>query len=957
MNTKWNQLKEFLQPVLSFFNNRKLHKSLRISAGVFWNLTLITVITLVLVSAFAGGVGAGYFASLVKDEKVRSYESMKKDIYNYEETSELYFANNVFLGEMQADILREEISINDVSEHLKQALIATEDEYFEVHDGVVPKAVLRAVFQEFTNSAVQSGGSTLTQQLIKNQILTNEVSFERKAKEMILALRLERFFEKEEILEAYLNVATFGRNSSGNNVAGVQAAAQGIFGVDAKDLSIPQAAFIAGLPQAPFAYTPFTNQGVVKSDEGLADGMNRMKTVLTRMFEEGYLTEEEFNSAINYNIKDDFISSKEDPKDEYPYLTQELENRAKEIIMYMLAEKDGITKADLEASSELYSKYYTLADRDMRQSGYEIHSTINKEMYDAMQVVKNEFNDYGTTYTSQDTDEETGEVVESLEPVEVGAILIENKTGRILSFVGGRDFEIESSNHATQTIRPNGSTNKPLVTYAPAIEYGLIGPGSPVVDAKMSFNGGDYNPSNYTNKFKGIMPARKALAYSYNLPAVWLYNQTISRQPIGYLEQMGFSNLVQKDYSSLSLSLGALTYGVTVEENVNAYSTFANNGQFIDAYMIEKIVDKDNNIIYSHQIEPQEVFSPQTAYLTLDMMRDTIEYGTGVRLNSLLKFQSDLAGKSGTSQEFRDAWFVATNPNITFGTWMGYDNQKYNLDSKNYSTRNITLFSQLLNSAYDTDKELIDPEERFQMPGGIVSRSFCLISGDLPSDACSKAGLVTTDLFNAKFVPSKTDDSLLESRAVTINGKKYLALPNTPEEFSEPGVILNPDFVDKIFKGTVNSDPTTLFPEDNSFLKNVLVAENKIEEDGSIPGKVNVTGNNTTLTWTPSPSGDVIGYRVYSVKDGKRARVAIKKSDESFSVTAGNGEYIVVAVDVAGNESPASNVVRVGEPPKENPEKPDKPKDDKKDPPKEDKPNPKPEEPPAEPEEPEGPEE
>lgn len=165
------------------------------------------------------------------------------------------------------------MKLEDISEDLRNAVIATEDEYFKEHNGVVPKAIMRAVLQEFTNSSTQSGGSTLTQQLIKNQILTNEVSFERKAKEILLALRLERFFDKDEILEAYLNVATLGRNSSGQNIAGVQSAAKGIFGVEAKDLTLPQAAFIAGLPQAPFSYTPFKNNGEVK--ENLEAGMSR----------------------------------------------------------------------------------------------------------------------------------------------------------------------------------------------------------------------------------------------------------------------------------------------------------------------------------------------------------------------------------------------------------------------------------------------------------------------------------------------------------------------------------------------------------------------------------------------------------------------------------------------------------------------------------------------------------
>src|SRR5690606_21965837 len=196
--------------------------------------------------------------------------------------------------------------------------------------------------------SVQSGGSTLTQQLIKNQILPNEVSFDRKAKEVLLALRIERFLENDEILEAYLNVSTFGRNSSGQNVGGVQAAAKGIFGVEAKDLNLPQAAFIAGLPQSPFGYTPFTNKGELKSPEGLEPGLNRMKTVLNRMKKEKYITDKENNEAINYDITKDFIPKQPRTFEEYPALAFELEERAVNILTEVLAEKDGYSKEDLK---------------------------------------------------------------------------------------------------------------------------------------------------------------------------------------------------------------------------------------------------------------------------------------------------------------------------------------------------------------------------------------------------------------------------------------------------------------------------------------------------------------------------------------------------------------------------------------------------------------------------------
>lgn len=189
--------KEKLKSLGAFFTNKKTVKGARITYSVIWNMVLLLIIVMVLGTGFAGGVGAGYFASLVKDEQIRPYENMKKDIYNYEETSDLYFDNDVYLGKLRTDLYREEVKLDDMSKYLVNAIVATEDEYFYEHDGVVPKAIMRALFQEVTNSSTSSGGSTLTQQLIKNQILTNEISFERKAKEILLALRLEKFFDKK----------------------------------------------------------------------------------------------------------------------------------------------------------------------------------------------------------------------------------------------------------------------------------------------------------------------------------------------------------------------------------------------------------------------------------------------------------------------------------------------------------------------------------------------------------------------------------------------------------------------------------------------------------------------------------------------------------------------------------------------------------------------------------------
>ncbi|RIW35719.1 penicillin-binding protein [Bacillus salacetis] len=934
MKEKFQSLLQRIQPVIKFFTNNRFLKRARITYGVLWNLLLILIVVGVLGTAFAGGVGAGYFASLVKEEPIRPYDNMKQDIYNYEETSQLYFSNDVYLGKMRTDLEREEVSIDEVSDDLVNALIATEDEYFKEHNGVVPKAILRAILQEFTNSASQTGGSTLTQQLIKNQILTNEVSFDRKAKEILLAMRLERFFEKDEILEAYLNVATLGRNSSGRNIAGVKSASKGIFGVEPKDLSLPQSAFIAGLPQAPFAYTPFTNGGKLK--ENLEPGLSRMQTVLYRMYEEDYITEEEYQKASSYDITKDFIGPKPSVNDNYPWLTAEIENRAMEIISKILAEKDGYSEDDLANNDELYEKYTTLADREMRQRGYHIHSTINKEIYDSMQKTKDAYEMYGQELTSTEVDPETGEEVEVPNPVQVGAIMIENKSGRIISFVGGRDFKQEQLNHATQSIRQNGSTMKPLLVYAPALEFGEIGPGSPLPDVEMSImagNGVMWSPQNYSFNYNGLIPARYALAESLNIPAARLYTKIFDKQPIQFLEKMGFSTLTSREKENYSLSLGGMERGVTLEENTNAYTTFANGGKFVDAYMIDKIVDKNGKTIYQHEIDPVDVFSPQTAYMTIDMMRDTLDHyaGTGRYAKKFLNFSSDWAGKSGTTQDYKDHWFIASNPSITFGTWFGYDDPQSMYRAMetygHYGLRNIRLWSYLLNDAHDLAPDLIDPDASFQSPEGVVTRSFCGISGLLPSEACSQAGLVKSDLFNAKYVPSKTDDSLLSSRYVMVNGKKYLALDSTPAEFSQPGVILNPDFVEGVLNG-IKADPRQLIPADEERYKNILVAENKIEDDGAAPGTVKANASGNKVTWTASASNDVVGYRVFTVSGQKVASV---KSDSDLVASLGNGEYYVVAVDVAGKQSGKSNTVRVGKekeepkPPKEEKPKPDKP--------------------------------
>ncbi|CDQ18319.1 transglycosylase domain-containing protein [Halobacillus karajensis] len=909
----------------SLWESGTIQKNSRITYDVVWNVILFFIIIGVIGLFFAGGVGAGYFASLVKDEEVRSEENMKETIYNYAETSTMYFNDENEIGDIRSDLYREEVQLDQVSEHLKNAVIATEDEYFGEHKGVVPKAVMRAVVQEVTNSSVKSGGSTLTQQLVKNQILTNEVSFERKAKEMLLALRVERFLEKDEILEAYLNIVSLGRNSNGQNVAGVQTAAQGIFGVDAKDLTLAQSAYIAGMPQSPFGYTPFYNDGSIKEPENLQPGIDRMHEVLERMLEAGYITKAEYDEAMEFQINEETLA---DPKatvlGTYPAINQEVHSRAKKRIKEYLMEKNGHTEEDLAEDESLREEYNTMAERELSSGGYKIHTTIDKEVYDAMQKVRDSYTKNNWPWGQKTVLNNEGQEVKVDTPLQLGSMIIENSTGKIYGFIGGYDFEEENMNHATQARRSNGSTMKPLLVYGPSFDMGAAQPGSVIADVPYYYNGGK-EVRNFSRSHRGFVSARYALANSYNVPAVKQYNKILDQNPVkNYLEKMGMGeDLVKQDYSSESMALGGLSYGVTVENNINAYATFGNMGKFVDAYMIEKIETKDGETIYEHETEETDVFSPQAAYLTIDVMRDVLDYGTGQRVRGLLYNRGvDWAGKTGTSQSTKDSWFVATNPNVTVGMWTGF--AEGNMQHLNYNQRTQGLWADVVNSVSEIRPELMIPTSGFQSPGGLVTRSYCATSGLLASNLCSSIGLAKSDIYDANYAPSKVDDSLISGDFVRVKDQLVVAGQNTPSEFiiDGGGVTLSPEFLKE--NGYTSSEVLReLLPNSGAWSKVALPStqsvgstSSSIDNDGRAPAAPNsVKNSGSSISWAPSSSNDVVGYRVYraSTPGGSFSLIG-STVDHSLSFSGDEGIYAVRAVDYFGETSGLSETITVGNP-------------------------------------------
>jgi len=743
-----------------------------VTYNVLKNLFIALIIFLLVGVAFAGGTGLGYFAYLVSKDEPPTYKEMNADLKNIETTSSIYYAGGELISDLRTDLKRTTMPLEDMSDLVQKAIIATEDEYFYEHNGVVPKAIARALFQEITGASSVSGGSTLTQQLVKQQILTNEVSFKRKANEILLAYRLENFFSKDEILESYLNVSPFGRNNHGENIAGLHEASSGIFGVASKKLTLPQAAFIAGLPQNPIVYSPYSQYGEVKDD--LSAGFARKDEVLFRMYREGSITKKEYDKAKSYDLAADFVQQDTTTKQNNSYIYNAVEKEARKVLMEQLYTADKFTATDLAADKSLYDEYYEKADQKMRMNGYQIKTTIDKFAYDAMQnVVTSNAKNLGYKKEIDWKNPETGETTTIIEPVQNGSVLLDNETGAILSFVGGVDFNLSQVNHAFDTNRSPGSTIKPILVYAPALENGTITPATIVPQTKLVVPDGVTGTHEITNHGNSVpetwISARKGLAASSNIVASRIYMEMQkSFVPGEYLQKMGIGtdSIAEEEYKNISLAIGGTDGGASVLEQTTAFSTLANKGTHTENYMIESIEDSAGDVLYQHEEKSNPVFTPQTAYLTIDMMRDVLAAGTATDVESQLTFSADLAGKTGTSDLQKDIWFIASTPKVTLSSWIGYDNsvEENYLDlssgAGSSGSRNRTYWAQLANAINNANPTIMGANQSFQQPKGIVPATVNEKTGTKAGKVkladgkeITVSGETKTEIFNSKYLP------------------------------------------------------------------------------------------------------------------------------------------------------------------------------------------------------------
>ena len=666
---------------------------------------------------FGAGLAIGYGVALFDKAKVPQAEELLKQVKNIASISEITYSDGSTIAAIEGDLLRTSVGSDAISDNLKRAIIATEDEHFNEHHGVVPKAVIRATLGTFVGLGSSSGGSTLTQQVIKQQVVGDAPTLARKATEIVDALALERVMGKDEILTAYLNIAPFGRNNKGQNIAGAQQAAEGIFGVEASQLSVPQAAFIAGLPQSPISYSPYESDGSMKSDEDIALGIKRAKDVLYNMYRTGALSQEDYQQYKDYDFKKDFLPSGSVSTASRGYLYFATLAEAVDRMYDYLTQQDNVSSQELKNES-IQKAYRDLATKEIENGGYKVTTTINKNIHTAMQ---NAVASYGRL-----VDDSTGQP-------EVGNVLMDNKTGAILGFVGGRNYQENQNNHAIDTKRSPASTTKPLLAYGIAIDQGLMGSASILSNYPTNFSNG--NPIMYVNSpGTAMMTLGEALNYSWNIPAYWTY-RTLREKGVdvkGYMEKMGYKI---PEYGIESLPMGG-GIEVTVAQHTNGYQTIANNGVYQQKHMIAKIESPDGRVIYEYKSQPVQVYSKATATIMQSLLRDVISS----RITS--SFQSDLSsinpslasadwiGKTGTTNEDENMWLMLSTPRLTLGGWLGHDDNRPLAKGAGHY-RNANYMAHLVNAIQQAEPGIWG-NERFNLDSSVTKSQVLKSTGQKP---------------------------------------------------------------------------------------------------------------------------------------------------------------------------------------------------------------------------------
>ncbi|NLN54159.1 MAG: PBP1A family penicillin-binding protein, partial [Firmicutes bacterium] len=652
------------------------------------------------------------------------------------------------------------VSLDEISPYLIDAFIAIEDERFYDHPGFDARGMFRAFIYNLTNqTGKMQGGSTITQQLVKNTFLTPERTIKRKLQELYLSYQLERIYSKNEILEFYLNRIFFDFNAYG-----VEAAAQTYFGKSAKDVTLAEAAMLAGIPNLPGKYSPYRN---------FEEAKKRQELILSRMVETEAITQAEAEAAKAEEI---VLSGLPDRSYPHPWFVDHvILDEAPEI----LATVPEFAELSI---AEIKSKLYT--------SGLHIYTTLDQRIQQAVVDILDNPKNYRKSFRTEET--------KPIQP-QTAVVVADPTTGHVAALVGGRLYEPEINvfNRATKGRMQAGSVLKPIIAYAPAFNEGLASPGTVLDDAPAIFKGG-YFPNNYDMTFRGLVTVRSAIANSYNIPAIRLLDQLGVEKGKKYAERMGLTSLTNDH--GLSMVVGGLSEGVSVWDTAQAFSVLANEGIRTDLTTITKIVDSDGNVLYEHEPNKEEILSPQAAWLTTSALIDTVRTGTA----TALRIGRTVAVKTGTSEYAHDAWMAAYTPQYVTVFWIGQDSWPNPKAEGSYRSFEITpgFMNPILRAVHEGL-----PKLDFKRPSGLRRVTICSKSGLLPGESCPDEHIVS-DWFTSSTVPKGTCEMHVQVEVCSESG--LLPTEFCPEELRETRVFLKrPEYIktDRRWPGRVGRIP------------------------------------------------------------------------------------------------------------------------------------------------------
>ena len=677
----------------------------------------ICFFTILAMAIICTGVVIGVITGVIDKTDSLDLEDLKV----YKETSFVYDKNGQQIGAFYDSENRVTVKYNDIPKSVVDAVVSIEDERFFKHHGVDLKRTVGAIFTYVTHGGHSSfGGSTITQQLVKNIKNDKEASWTRKIREWYRAVSLENKLSKEEIFESYVNQIYMGDGAYGFEVA-----SRNYFDKSLSDVNLAESAVLAAIIQSPESTNPY------KSEEARQKLLNRKDLVLNQMLKLGKINQTEFDEASKIEIA--FKKGS----------TEVLANANGSQYTYYV---EAVREAVIEDIMENFGIERGIAITKLYGNGYKIYTPFDPEV---QSVIDNAYNNPKLFYTDS-----KGDFMQS------AMVVIEQSTGCVLGLIGGADEKNADLvvNRATQLPRQPGSCMKPLGAYGPAFELGLSSPGAGLDDTELT--SGNWHPGNYYGYFNGYVTAREAIAKSMNLPAARANLKVDVDYAYNFAKNAGLKSLVAKDKAPAALSLGGLTNGVTVMEMANAYATIANGGVYIKPRLYTKITDSKDQDVIVNNIKSKRVMKESTAFMLTSCLQEVVKTGTAAGYVKLANIE--VAGKTGNTNGDVDQWFCGFTPYYTIACWNGYDKVGDKAGSKaigyrkigSYPYTSVSLFNTVVNGISKGQKA-----KAFEVPNTVTKVELCRDSGLVPTDDCKndpRGSRVISDYVAKDAIPTQT---------------------------------------------------------------------------------------------------------------------------------------------------------------------------------------------------------